>query len=208
MATHSSVLAWRISWAEEPGGLPSVGSQRVRHDWSDWACTRALEKAVATHSSVPAWRIPGTGEPGGLPFVGSHRGGCDWKRLSSSSIKGLPWWLSGKESTCQCRRYGFKPCSGRIPRTPEQLSPFATTTEAPRPRSCAPQQKSHCKAKPAHCNWRGASTCHNQRKTSAAVKTQHGQKMKKKQQQNSFMVLFQHEFYLASTIVPIHTRIE
>ena len=32
MATHSSSLAWRIPWMEEPGGLQSVGSQRVRHD--------------------------------------------------------------------------------------------------------------------------------------------------------------------------------
>ena len=32
MAAHSSVLAWRIPWAEEPGGLPSTESQRVRHD--------------------------------------------------------------------------------------------------------------------------------------------------------------------------------
>ena len=32
MATHSSILAWRISWTEEPGGLHSMGSQRVRHD--------------------------------------------------------------------------------------------------------------------------------------------------------------------------------
>ena len=32
MATHSSVLAWRIPGTEEPGGLPSMGSQRVRHD--------------------------------------------------------------------------------------------------------------------------------------------------------------------------------
>ena len=32
MATHSSILAWRIPWTEEPGGLPSMGSQRVRHD--------------------------------------------------------------------------------------------------------------------------------------------------------------------------------
>ena len=32
MATHSSILAWRIPWAEEPGGLQSVGSQRVGHD--------------------------------------------------------------------------------------------------------------------------------------------------------------------------------
>ena len=32
MATHSSILAWRIPWMEEPGGLQSMGSQRVRHD--------------------------------------------------------------------------------------------------------------------------------------------------------------------------------
>ena len=32
MATHSSILTWRIPWIEEPGGLQSVGSQRVRHD--------------------------------------------------------------------------------------------------------------------------------------------------------------------------------
>ena len=32
MATHSSILAWRISWTEEPGGLWSIGLQKVRHD--------------------------------------------------------------------------------------------------------------------------------------------------------------------------------
>ena len=37
MATHSSVLAWRIPGMAEPGGLPSKGSHRVRHDWSDLA---------------------------------------------------------------------------------------------------------------------------------------------------------------------------
>jgi len=41
MATHSSVLAWRIPGAVEPGGLPSVGSHRVRHDWSDLAAVAA-----------------------------------------------------------------------------------------------------------------------------------------------------------------------
>ena len=34
MATHSSILAWRIPWTEEPGGLQSMGSQRIRHDWA------------------------------------------------------------------------------------------------------------------------------------------------------------------------------
>ena len=38
MATHSSVLAWRIPWIEEHGRLQSIGSQRVRHDWSNLAC--------------------------------------------------------------------------------------------------------------------------------------------------------------------------
>ena len=33
MATHSSILAWEILWTEEPGGLQSLGLQRVRHDW-------------------------------------------------------------------------------------------------------------------------------------------------------------------------------
>ena len=37
MATHSSVLAWRIPGTGEPGGLPSMGSRRVGHDWSDLA---------------------------------------------------------------------------------------------------------------------------------------------------------------------------
>ena len=37
MATHSSVLAWRIPWTGEPGGLPSMGSHGVGHDWSDLA---------------------------------------------------------------------------------------------------------------------------------------------------------------------------
>ena len=41
MATHSSVLAWRIPGMGEPGGLPSMGSHRVGHDWSDLAAAAA-----------------------------------------------------------------------------------------------------------------------------------------------------------------------
>ena len=43
MATHSSVLAWRIPGTGEPGGLPSLGSHRVRHDRSDLAAAAAKE---------------------------------------------------------------------------------------------------------------------------------------------------------------------
>ena len=46
MATHSSILAWRVPWTEEPGRLQFIGSHRVRHDWSDLAHT----KASACHS--------------------------------------------------------------------------------------------------------------------------------------------------------------
>ena len=41
MATHSSILAWRISWTEEPSGLQPIGPQRARHDWSDLAAGAA-----------------------------------------------------------------------------------------------------------------------------------------------------------------------
>ena len=75
MAHHSSTLAWKIPWAEEPGRLQSMGSLRVGHD--ERLHFHALEKEMATHSSVLAWRIPGMAEPGGLPFVGSHRVGHD-----------------------------------------------------------------------------------------------------------------------------------
>ena len=97
MATHSSVLAWRIPGMAESGGLPSMGSHRVGHDCSDLAeaaawqihvdvwqkptqyCKTVIlpEKEMATHSSVLAWRIPGTEEPSGLPSMGSHRVGHD-----------------------------------------------------------------------------------------------------------------------------------
>ena len=46
MATHSSVLAWRIPGTEEPGGLPSMGSHRVGHDWSDLAAVAACKHLV------------------------------------------------------------------------------------------------------------------------------------------------------------------
>ena len=76
MATHSSTLAWKIPWTEEPGRLQSMGSLRL----SNFTFTfhfHALEKEMATHSSVLAWRIPGIGVPGGLPSTGSHRVGYD-----------------------------------------------------------------------------------------------------------------------------------
>ena len=80
MAPHSSTLAWKIPWTEEPGRLQVHGVARSQTRLSDFTFTfhfHALEKETATHSSVLAWRIPGTGKPGGLPSLGSHRVGHD-----------------------------------------------------------------------------------------------------------------------------------
>ena len=69
MATHSSILAWRIPWTEGRGGLQSM---KVAESWtqlSDFTFTfhfHALEKEMAAHSSFLAWRIPWTEEPGRL----------------------------------------------------------------------------------------------------------------------------------------------
>ena len=76
MAPHSSTLAWKIPWTEEPGRLQSVGIAEGRTRLSYFTFTfhfQALEKEMATHSSVLAWRIPGTVEPSGLRSMGSHR---------------------------------------------------------------------------------------------------------------------------------------
>ena len=75
MAPHSSTLAWKIPWMEEPGRLQSWGTKSqtlIERLHFQFYC-HALEKAMAPHSSVLAWEIPGMGEPGGLPSMGSHR---------------------------------------------------------------------------------------------------------------------------------------
>ena len=73
MATHSSVLAWRIPGTEEPGGLPSVGSHRVGHDWSDLAAGRALGWAFLPNMELGScwwWLV----------------GGSFWQQLQRASV--------------------------------------------------------------------------------------------------------------------------
>ena len=75
MAPHSSTLAWKIPWMEEPGKLQSMGSLR-RTQLSNFTFTfhfHALEKEMAAHCSIPAWKISWTEEPGGLQSMGSQR---------------------------------------------------------------------------------------------------------------------------------------
>ena len=117
MAPHSSTLAWKIPWTEEPGRLQSMGSWRL----SDFTFTfhlHAFEKEMATHSRVLAWGIPGTGEPDGLPSVGSHRVGHDWSDLAAACIcqccplshRSLLFPLSLPVSPCLFSAFLILPC--------------------------------------------------------------------------------------------------
>ena len=72
-------------------------------------------KHLAPHSSKLAWRIPGTREPGGLPSMGLHRVGHDWSDLAICAVYFSGIWLSGEESTWQCRSLRFDPWVTKMP---------------------------------------------------------------------------------------------
>ena len=149
MAPHSSILAWKIPWTEEPGGLQSMGSLRVRHDWATSLsfCTfifhfHALEKEMATHSSVLAWRIPETGEPGGLPSMGSHRVGHDWSDLAAAAESwGWDQDLNSGISSPRVHTPGHCCCSvtksGPTPCDPMDCSMPGFPCPSPSPRACS-----------------------------------------------------------------------
>ena len=121
MAPHSSTLAWKIPWTEEPGRLQSIGSLRVGHDWAT-----SLWLFTFMH-----WRRKWQPTPVFLP--GESQGWETWwaatygvaqsrtrlKRLSSSSSSSWwPWlsrWCNDKESSCQCRRCRLIPGLERSP---------------------------------------------------------------------------------------------
>ena len=126
MATHSSVLAWRIPGTGEPGGLLSMGSHREAWCAAIHGVTKsptqlsnftfifhfnALEKEMAAHSSILAWRIPGTGKPGGLPSMGSHRVGHDCRDLAERSIASAV--VHSSSELCSLKINGKTKCGWR-----------------------------------------------------------------------------------------------
>ena len=113
MAPHSSTLAWKIPWMEEPGRLQSMGSQRVEHDWTTslsfftfmhwrrkWQPTAVffffvclfyfffkfyfIFKHYITVLVFLAWRIPGRGSLVGCHLWG-RRVGHDWSNLAAAA---------------------------------------------------------------------------------------------------------------------------
>ena len=117
MATHSSVLAWRIPWTEDPGGLHSIGSQRIRHNWSNLA-----------HFSIDAeknfWQ--------NLTYIYDRNTPERWHRRNiPQPNKGHLWktWASlvaqVVKNILQFRRPRFNPWVGKIPwRRGQQPTPL------------------------------------------------------------------------------------
>ena len=106
MATHSSVLAWRIPGTGEPGGLPSLGSHRVGHDWSDLAAAAAAAAAAVTQKvkTLPAMRetwvrslswddpLEGSWQPTLVVLPGDSMDRWSWQmRFMSSQNIGHDW---------------------------------------------------------------------------------------------------------------------
>ena len=122
MAAPSSILAWRIPWTEEPGGLQSAGSQRVGHDWSDWACMHAQ------------WNTPGKAGPtrDGLSKNAPHADHCRVNPVSEALSFSSPGWsllhaspLDFRQRTrqlCLSSRPGPVTKAGRDP-PPTHVSP-------------------------------------------------------------------------------------
>ena len=81
MATHSSTLAWKIPWTEEPGRLQSMGSKTVGHDWATSLSLSCIGEGNGHPLQCSCLENPRDGEPDGLPSMGSHR----VKQLSSGS---------------------------------------------------------------------------------------------------------------------------
>ena len=87
MATHSSTLAWKFPWMEEPGGLQSMGSLRIGHDWATSLSLFTLlhwrRKWQPTPVFLPG-ESQGQGKPGGLPSMESLRVRHDWSSRKKS----------------------------------------------------------------------------------------------------------------------------
>ena len=120
MATHSSTLAWKIPWTEEPGGLQSMGSLRVRHNWAP-----SLSLFTFMHWRRK-WQLTLALLPGESQGPGSLVGCCLWGRTELDTteatwqqqqqhcIQWKPWalanagWASSKYLLSLCSQAVFK----------------------------------------------------------------------------------------------------
>ena len=87
MAPHPSTLAWKITWTGEPGGLPSMGSHRVRHDWSD------LAAAAAANKPSPCFFLVNSPAEGWKPCLWEWI--CDYRHIRTTEVKCIKSELRG-----------------------------------------------------------------------------------------------------------------
>ena len=84
-ATHSSILAWKIPWAEEPGGLQSMGLRRVGHDWATSLSLSCIGERNGSPLQCSYLENPRDGRAWWVAIYGVAQSQTRLKRLSSSS---------------------------------------------------------------------------------------------------------------------------
>ena len=107
MATYSSIFAWEIPWTEEPGWLQSMGSQRVRHNWSDLAAAAAqgsikslfiLNQSCLPGGSDSKASACNAGDLGSIPGSGRSPGEENGNPLQYSCLENSmgrgAWWAT------------------------------------------------------------------------------------------------------------------
>ena len=95
MATHSSILAWVIPWTEEPGGLWSMGLQRVRHDWARTYLPKSPEKRALRKPLLRSLQTP----PRGLCTPSERK----WAKATSSNSRLTALALSAQKTVDKCQ---------------------------------------------------------------------------------------------------------
>ena len=117
MAPHSSTLAWKIPWMEEPGGLRSMGSRRVRHDWTTLLSLFTFMHWRKKWKLIPVF-LPGESQGWGS-LVGCHLWGHtesdNWRDLAAAAaglvcleLIGCKFGLIVSQNTSYWRRQSVK----------------------------------------------------------------------------------------------------
>ena len=118
MATHSSTLAWN----PRDGGAWLASIYGIAQSWT-WL--KRLSSSSSSRVYKECLQINKEKTTQSKMSKGYEMAIC------RKGIWGLPWWLSGKESACQCRRHRFNPWSRKISHVTEQLSPLRAVLQSP-----------------------------------------------------------------------------
>ena len=142
MATHSSVLAWRIPGTAEPGGLLSLGFHKVGHDWSNLAAATAWKRIVRLE-----WCKQG------VELIERDQGGI---RLCFIIILWTPFWSDGNLSKCfDCGVMGMPGVHQGLPQTTIlRLEGRATMQQGGPLKSCCSPDEGQQQCEPRWQLWR------------------------------------------------------